>query len=147
MRKEIYQGIITALSTVSDIRHIDLWNRQVEFLEEESPFEMPAVFVEFGQIDWTQLKGGTLCWEGVGTVLLHIVTPWAGSASPGSPEMAANLSCWDLSQTIQDKLEGLNGEHFCRLALSQTMTNHDHEDIVENIEVYKYKGDRTFQQD
>lgn len=36
------------------IRHIGLWNRQVEFIEQEEHFPMPAVFVEFGK-----MSGGT----------------------------------------------------------------------------------------
>lgn len=143
MRKEIYRGIIEALAEVPEVRHIDLWNRQVEFLEEESPFEMPAVFVEFGQVDWQQLAGPGLCWDGRGTVILHIVTPWAGSAASASPDLEMNLAAWDIPEKIHGKLEGLFGDHFCRMTLSQTHTNHDHEDVVENIEVYRFKTERT----
>jgi len=145
MRKEIYISIIEALSSLNEIKHIDLWNRQVEFLEQENPFPRPAVFVEFGQVDWTQLKNGTLSWEGRGTVNLHIVTDWNGSAAAGSSTMEDNLAGWELSKTIQDKIEGLNGDNFGRLALSSSITNHDHEDLVENIEVYRYRGYRKFE--
>ena len=36
-------------------KHCDLWNRQVEFLEQETPFETPAVFVEFTNTEWRTL--------------------------------------------------------------------------------------------
>ena len=34
------------------IKHFGLWNRQVEFIEEEAHFPMPAVFIEFGRLAW-----------------------------------------------------------------------------------------------
>ena len=55
-------------------KHCDLWNRQVEFLEQETPFQTPAVFVEFTNIEWRTL--GQHVQEADLTVRLHIVTPW-----------------------------------------------------------------------
>ena len=79
MRKELYQALKDRLSRliVADgcqialaseerikqleeagtppekaVKHVGLWNRQVEFIEQEAPFPMPAVFVEFGRISW-----------------------------------------------------------------------------------------------
>lgn len=36
------------------------------------------------------------------------------------------------------RLANLEGETFGELDLAQSITNHDHEDIVETIEVYQY---------
>ncbi len=53
MRRMLYLGLTEALKELRDesgqplIRHIDLWNEQVEFIEQEEPFDTPAVFIEF----------------------------------------------------------------------------------------------------
>ena len=137
MRKELYKAIIEAVSTVDEIKHIDLWNRNVEYIEVDEAFEMPAVFVEFTPVNWQRLTGRNLEWKGSGTVNLHIVTEWHGSAAAGSAEMDENLAAFDLAEKIHAVLEGLTGHHYRDLSLIQTQTNHNHEEIFENIETYK----------
>lgn len=144
MRKELYLALAASMSQISSIKHIDLWNQNVEFLEEGNAFPMPAVFIEFGEIVWSQLKGKDLVWDGRGTVNLHIVTEWHGSNEPDSQTMAANLADWDLASQIQDRIQGMYGEHYRNVALERTLTNHNHDDIVENVEVYGVKFTRVF---
>lgn len=144
VRKELYNDITMVLQQLNNvpIKRIDLWNENVYFVEQEQAFPMPAVFVEFGAIEWEMHKGPKLSWRGKGTVRIHIVTPWCGSAEDGAVEREANLAYWDLAEQIHAKLEGLTGEDYHNLSLIQTLTNHNHEDIVENIEVYKVMFDR-----
>ena len=149
MRKELYQDLIAALKLIKDendqpkIKHIDLWNQNVAFISEDESWPMPAVFIEFGQIDWKPLNGPQKSWTGTGTVMLHIVTEWQGSAADGSSEMDGNLECWSLAEEIQQKVEGGCGNSYRNISLQQTLTNHNHEDIVENIEIYKVNLQRT----
>ena len=49
MRKELYNLLCRELGAIAEIKHIDLWNRNVEFIEQEEGWERPAVFVEFGR--------------------------------------------------------------------------------------------------
>lgn len=145
MRQELYDDIISALRSIDNdlIKTIDLWNENVYFIEEGEVFDKPAVFVEFGEIEWSVAKGGShLHFRGKGTIRLHIVTDWHGSAKEGAAEKDANLACWQLAETIHRALEGLCGESYCNLSLIQTLTNHNHEDIYENIEVYKVEFQR-----
>ena len=37
------------------INHIDLWNHNVEFIEQEENWSCPAVFVEFSPIEWNEI--------------------------------------------------------------------------------------------
>ena len=51
MRKELFNAIKAKLaSDVPEVQHIDLWNHNVEFVEQEEGWARPAVFVEFGKI-------------------------------------------------------------------------------------------------
>lgn len=131
MRKELVQSICNTLQTIPEIKHIDLWNRNVEFIEQETPWARPAVFIELSNIEWKPFVGiDTLRTQA--SFLLHIVTDWTnnGTQSP-----------WDLSLIIARKLHRLSGDNFAGVRLLQSATNHNHEEIVETIDTYSYTAE------
>lgn len=126
MRKELYDAIKAKIaSDVPEVKHVDLWNHNVEFIEQEEGWERPAVFVEFSPIVWSPLKSNA--YRGKGTVNVHLVTDW----TEGGQEAA-----FALSQKVSLALDGLDGETFGGMALSETATNHNHEEILESIDTY-----------
>jgi hypothetical protein bfra3_16213 len=85
MRKELYQVIRDALGRIDrpqPIAHIDLWNQQMGFLEQEKPFRLPAVFIEFSPTEWTHADNGS--YKTNQEVRLHIVTEWPGGVRDAS---------------------------------------------------------------
>ena len=145
MITELYTAIAAALKEVEDgiIQYVDLWNQNVEFIEEDEAWDRPAVFVEFGEILWESYKGPSNVMIGKGEVLLHIVTDWKGSAADGSPYQVETLVDYELSNMIYERLRGLHGVTFRNLLLSRTLTNHNHQELLENIEVYKVTYERA----
>lgn len=148
MRKELYETIRERLSSTGIIKHIDLWNHNVEFLEQETAWDRPAVFVEFGVITWEPVKGQELM-RGSGTVRLHIVTDWCPESgltnsltAEGTQTVESPVTAFDIAEVVHGALAGLGGERFHGWELQETHTNHNHEDIVENIEVYKLRCTR-----
>nr|DAV27000.1 MAG TPA: hypothetical protein [Caudoviricetes sp.] len=129
MRKELYAAIVAKLKQdVPEVVHIDLWNHNVEFIEQEEGWERPAVFVEFGSIVWEPNVG---CgYRGKGLVRLHVVTDW----TEGGQEAA-----WELIGKIRAAMENVEGIGFHGLVLSETETNHNHEEILESIESYSVR--------
>lgn len=126
MRKELFNAIKAKLGDeVPEVKHIDLWNHNVEFIEQEDGWERPAVFVEFGKIDWLPFQGGYQ--RGKGTVTIHLVTDWA----EGGHDAA-----FDLESKVHAAIDGLSGEDFNGMALMETITNHNHEEILESIDTY-----------
>lgn len=126
MRKDLFNAIKTKLaSDVPEVKHIDLWNHNVEFIEQEDMWERPAVFVEFGKIEWAPFQGGSQ--RGRGIVTIHLVTDW----TEGGHDAA-----FDLSHRVYKALDGLSGESFNGLSLMETNTNHNHEEILESIDSY-----------
>lgn len=161
MRKELYKEICTRLShlymlpdgSITEyvhedeadeipegysrvVRHIDLWNHNVEFIEQEENWERPAVFVEFCPIRWNAMVNGVE-YRAEPEVKLHIVTDWKGAASEGSPFMEEALEVFDLPKLIHERLACMEGDTFAEFDLVESQTNHNHEEIVENIEVYR----------
>jgi hypothetical protein len=140
MRKSIYLAVIERLKQIKDadgiskIKHFDLWNHNVEFIEQETAFETPAVFIEFGTIEWATLAGGLQ--QANVIVSLHIVTRYKGAASDGSVDQAEAISHFDLLDEIGRYIFGLKGEGFQGFKRIRSQTNHNHEELIENIETY-----------
>ena len=110
---------------VPAVRTYDLWNEQVDFIEEEEPFDMPAVFLEFMPYKWTTLSGAVQ--QAAVTVRLHVVTPWKGSSRKGSRYQQQSLERFSLLEEINRQLgretavacpacgaESRPGDVFCR---------------------------------
>ena len=127
MREELFEAIKRAMAD-TEVKHIDLWNHNVEFLEQEDAWPMPALFVEFGEITWEPLTGIHL--RGTGEVRLHLVTNW----SDGGYDAA-----FALCSKVATKTCGLSGRSFDHLRLLRTSTNHNHEEILENIDTYSVR--------
>ena len=123
----MFEAIKTAMAD-TEVKHIDLWNHNVEFLEQEDAWPLPALFVEFGGISWEPVSGLHL--RGTGEVRLHLVTNW----SDGGYE-----SAFALCSEVSVRACGLSGIWFDHLRLLRTETNHNHEEILENIDTYSVR--------
>lgn len=161
MRKELYNQICECLSTLRTspmgdiqpflpgddipegwepvVRHIDLWNHNVEFIEQEEAWERPAVFIEFAPIQWEHPAKVCGDYRGQGTLHLHIVTDWQGSTAQASAFLGDGLHAFDILEQVVTGVCGLHGSDFGPLVHSQSVTNHNHEELVENIESFTFK--------
>ena len=126
MRKELYAAIKAKIEgEVPEVKHVDLWNHNVEFIEQETAWGRPAVFVEFGTITWSAFHGGGQ--RGRGVVRVHLVTDWVEGGY---------AAAFDLGRKLYGVLEGMDGECFDGMALVETSTNHNHEEILESVDSY-----------
>ena len=83
MRKELYRLLCSELKAIDLIKHIDLWNHNVEFIEQEENWERPAVFVEFCPIQWNAIVPGVeyrakpfwswIWWRGIPITTMRIL--------------------------------------------------------------------------
>lgn len=145
MRKEIYKMLCERLGNIPEIKYIDLWNHNVEFIEQEDNWERPAVFVELCPINWEATVAG-MRYVTEAKVNLHVVTDWLGSSAANSDQREESLIVFDLLEKIHTALADVDGEHFKEFDISNSTTNHNHEDILENIETYSYVGYRELDQ-
>lgn len=118
----------------SSIKHVALWNQNVVFIEQDEPWGRPAVFVEFAPIDWSCVHGRSE-YTTRSRLVLHVVTDWTDGDS-------SCLSAFDLVNDIHTVLEDFSGECFDHLHLVGSQTNHDHEELLENLEIYEYRGSK-----
>ena len=145
MRKKLYLAIIEKLKGLTHengspmIQHFDLWNQNVEFIQEESPWPRPAVFIEFTPIQWRNLQKGIQTADI--TFILHVVTDWNGGSADGSCYQEQSLEVFDLLDTIHGQLNRLGRQYEDNSGFRNTLrvssaTNHNHEEIREDIETY-----------
>ena len=148
MIKHLCLAIVAALKEVKDdnnnqyFKSFDLWNQNVEFMEEDEPFDRPAVFIEFDPINWQALGGKNQ--EAVATVRLHIVTDWhANTADNVASEYRTQaLAYLDAPSYVLKAMQGLVIQPTAAMRCSNTWTrtqsivNHNHERYVDSVEVY-----------
>lgn len=115
------------------IKHIDLWNRNIEFIEQEASWERPAVFIEFVPFKWRTIVPGVE-YRAQPLVNLHVVTDWV--------EQDSDIGDFLLLDKIHEQLAGMSGNTFMEFDIDSSSTNHNHEEIVENIETYTCVGFR-----
>lgn len=111
------------------IKHVGLWNRQVEFIEDENIFKMPAVFVEFGKIEWRHQNGGLQ--DAELTIGLHVLT----SAVPEGYD--GDLCHLELLDNINRCLHGFQSDYIGSVERSVSLPCHDHEEVLDTTEVFK----------
>ena len=95
------------------IKHIDLWNHNVEFLEQEAPWPRPAVFIEFVPFKWHSIVPGVE-YRAQPLINLHVVTDWAEQK---------NIGEFRLLNKIHELLAGLEGENFMEFDIDSSATN------------------------
>ena len=116
MRKELYRMLCRELKAIDLIKHIDLWNHNVEFIEQEENWERPAVFVEFCPIQWNAIVPGVE-YRAEPLIKLHIVTDWEGSSAEGSELQEDALKVFDNIRNKFCRQQEFNGKkYYCTIS-------------------------------
>lgn len=134
MRKNVFKAIADAVAAVPGVAFVDLWNNQVQALNGGSAFPFAAVFIEFEALEWKQQNIGAR--RGALAVRLHVVTRAVATHGHEDPRINEALAVFDLLDAINAAMQGLRGPNFSGFMLTTSATNHDHAEIVENVERY-----------
>ncbi|MDR2652065.1 MAG: hypothetical protein LBC68_07080 [Prevotellaceae bacterium] len=111
MRKFIYLSIVERLSELKNpdgeqlIKHFDLWNNNLEYIEDEQPFNTPAVFVEFQSINW-RYQANKLYNTDLVAIRLHIVTQRNAPSAHNSEYEEHAIAFFDIIDLIRKTLIG-----------------------------------------
>lgn len=142
MKKQLYLDIVNHLKTIKDengiqlFQHFDLWNQQVAFLEENTSFNLPAVFVEFTPHTWQTLGNRKQCADL--TIRLHIVTQWFSDTADYVPEefMLKAVEYLDIIDKVVAALQNFAPANANAWMRTRSIPNHDHGRYVDSIEEY-----------
>ncbi|MDY0324491.1 MAG: hypothetical protein RBR24_10830 [Candidatus Carbobacillus sp.] len=140
MRKQLYLDIKNCLKAILKedetpvFKHFDLWNQQVDFLEKETPFAYPAIFIEFLPITWTKMGMNKQAADV--TVKIHIVSRWYNNTADYNPQHLDALEYLELPDIVNNAITNFAptaGNRFMRTA---STINHNHETILDSIEEF-----------
>jgi len=143
MRKQLYldiQSKLMAITTGTDenvvpaFKHFDLWNQNVDFLEQDSPFERPAVFVEFMPLAWE--TNGKKQQQSVLTIKLHMVTDWFANTAQYNPGQDIALDYLDMPDQIVKALTCVYVNGTNSLTRSRSTINHNHSKYLDSVEEF-----------
>ena len=141
MIKQLYLDLQNIFKAVVDdqgnqiFKHFDLWNQNVEFIQEDSPFEFPALFVEFVPFQWQTLMNRAQQAEIV--IRLHVVTNWLAQTAEYSPVQTEMLEYLDLPDKLYDAIQSHNSSASNGLMRTNSIINHNHGPVLDSIEEYK----------
>jgi len=110
------------------IKHFDLWNNQLETIEDECPFNLPAVFIEFAPIQWRHNLQGVR--EADVTVNLHILVREVAPTKDGGQYEDQAFAFLELPNAVNLALHGLTGTGFDALTSKASVTDHYYSEIM-----------------
>jgi len=159
MRKFIYQSVVERLKEITSpnpseggelppfggteggervIKHFDIWNNNLQYIEQNEAFDTPAVFVEFKPIEWKHQGGGIR--DAKVDIVLHVITQRNAPTSHELPYEEQALHFFDLLTAINACLHGhfKKSDYFFHDALTatQSITDNDFEELVHSVEVF-----------
>ncbi|GHT15077.1 hypothetical protein AGMMS4956_14280 [Bacteroidia bacterium] len=130
MRKQLYNFISDLLRAIDGepVKHIDIWNNQIAFIEDEQPFATPAVFIEFAPIRWNFVGGTT--YEADITFTLHVVT------DSRVKRWSDVILVFDLLDVIHSVLHGAQLENTSQIIRTASTTDNLFGELMHNQETY-----------
>ena len=121
------------------IRHFDLWNNNIAYAAENEPFRTPAVFVEFGTVNWRLAGGGVR--DAAVRVTLHVITQRNAPTADESLRTDESLEFFDLLTDVNvclhrhSKTEG-SFTHGAVTCVS-SVTDHDFAELRHDLETFE----------
>ncbi len=140
MRRQLYLEIRNCLKAIKRddnttvFKHFDLWNQQVDFLEKETPFAYPAIFVEFLPIVWNKM--GFNKQNADITVRVHIVSQWFANTADYNPQHFDALEYLELADLVNNAITNFATTSGNRFMRTRSEINHNHDTILDSIEEF-----------
>lgn len=127
----IYATIATNIEHL--VKHVGLWNEQLLSPEQEQPFDLPAVLVEFRDIEWRPLLHG---WrEGKVRVVLHVLIDTCVGRYADSLERLALLD--ELNRSLHGLTLHDGGDVVNALTLVRSSSGESFDEILDHQEEYE----------
>lgn len=116
------------------IQHFDLWDLNLDYLDEEQPFGVPACFIEFLPISW-RLQGQRLR-DATITFKLHIITRRNAPTRNTSAYWQHSISYLDLLDAINLCLHGYKQQNIGAITATSSEMTTGNDDLMHSIETF-----------
>jgi hypothetical protein len=129
MQQELYIALKAQLETITDLRYVGLWNNQYDHENDNVSFDYPNCFIEFTDIDYTELLQGVQKYHM--HVRLHL-----GFESYKTED----IDILALKQAIQKKVHLFQEGYHTKMLRRGEVPNYDHDNVQEYIITYSVSG-------
>lgn len=120
-------GAISDTLAGTGVTHIQLWNQDIQFLNEGQPFPTPAVFIEFMPVQWQTNKEGVI-YTNDAQISIHCVT-----------HVTQEDLRFRIASLLRKAVTSIKGQNFSRLIPFQDDTNHNHAELIEDIYTFRLR--------
>ena len=117
-------------NVMPEIKWIDLWNNQLNNLDQEDPIPFPAAFIEFTPIAWTRMIG---CKKAELIIRIHLVQESYASSYKGSATQSQALEILDNSDILDTLLEDYSGQNCTPMIGSNMEIDVNHDMLIDTI--------------
>jgi hypothetical protein len=140
IKTRLYQDLNKRLKLITFenaqvIKHFDLFNDQLNHLQEEEVFAFPACFIEFVPIKWEQLGGKRQ--QAVVSIRFHFCHNIKIKSSDKSGTETIALQHLETIDQAHKYLQGFSGDYFNSLVRTDSEQDHNHDHIWAHVETYK----------
>ena len=131
LTKYLYSEIRTKLESITDFKYVRMWNNQFERENENEAFLYPCAFIEFEEVETTDLLNNIQHFEV--TLAIHI-----GFES----YLTEDLTIFDLKQKVYETLGAFTSASgfFIKFKWISDKQNFDHDNIQEYVMTFKVTG-------
>lgn len=117
MYKDIYQEVAQIINEkMPEIKWVDLWANQTDYFDEELPFTLPAIFIEFNAYDISDK--GKLAQIIELEIIFHIAYETMAESYQGSYNQDSALQILESLIKLHQTFHGESGENFSRMRRS-----------------------------
>lgn len=121
MKKQFFENIKSKLETElnGDIKHIALWNSQIDNEQTEKPFRFPALFLEFTNMDFRSETSGVQKCD------LEFVIHCCFS------QLVDDIDLLDTVQNVALALHLHSGDYFSAITRIEEQMDSDHDRVID----------------
>ena len=113
--KDLYKEIAELITkNCPDVKWVDLWHNQISFMEEEHPFDTPAVFLDFRILDVIGLGGHQQQLEA--QVGMYVFYETFLDTFDNAYNQDDALDFLELLTALQEHFHGSSGTHYSEMS-------------------------------
>lgn len=134
VRARLYVDIAQALLDSKLVAFVDRYNNQFAHLEEEKVLRYPCALIEFSDIQWEQI--GRHAQRGAVIVNLYVATKVRGRTTAVGRTADPAVEDFELLSALRIVLRDLRLDYAGTFTRTRSVTDHDHDSTVVNLEQY-----------
>lgn len=137
MTTEIFEALSDKLAGISGVEHVDIWDNQIqnEYEGRETPYPVPAVFIDFESTDWNEGSQGPQ--TGMLSINLHIAQQTLADPYAGSDNRSEATALMNFPNTIHAAIARYSGATFSPLIRKRTVRDKSIVSMVVYIVTYQ----------